>query len=50
MTIPGSTVTIDFKDVGDGKTEIALHHVGFPSDESCGNHRAILDALSAQLS
>ena len=54
MTIPNSTVTIDFRDVGDGETEITLHHVGFPSEETRNNHDGgwalILESLSNQVS
>ncbi len=53
MTIAGSTVTLDFKDVGDGKTEITLHHVGFPNEESRGNHHggweSIVETLAAHV-
>jgi uncharacterized protein YndB with AHSA1/START domain len=53
MTVPDSTVTIDFKDLPDGRTEVALHHVGFPSEESRGNHEGgwtmILDTLADTL-
>lgn len=37
-TIPDSTVTLDFVDRGDGTTEVTLHHVGFPNEDSCKSH------------
>ena len=53
MTVPGSTVTIDFKPLPKGRTEMVLHHVGFPSEASRGNHEAgwtvILDTLAEQV-
>lgn len=53
MTVPDSTVSIDFKALPDGRTEVALHHVGFPSGESRTNHEGgwamILDALAGHL-
>jgi uncharacterized protein YndB with AHSA1/START domain len=37
-TIPDSTVTIDFKEVGPSQTELTLHHAGFPTEEARNNH------------
>jgi uncharacterized protein YndB with AHSA1/START domain len=38
-TIPGSLVTIDFREKGPHETEVTLHHVGLPSEESRNGHR-----------
>ena len=37
-TIPDSLVTLTFKELGPDDTELTLHHVGFPSEESRDNH------------
>lgn len=34
----GSVVTIDFVELSPGETELTLHHVGLPSEESRDNH------------
>lgn len=34
----GSLVTIDFRAVSDNETELTLHHVGLPTEESRDNH------------
>ncbi|MGB5812191.1 MAG: SRPBCC domain-containing protein [Polyangiales bacterium] len=51
---PGSLVTIDFRENGPSETEIRLHHVGLPNEESRSNHEGgwgrILEMLSASLS
>lgn len=38
FTVPDSTVTLSFKEVGPKQTELTLHHVGFPNEESRNNH------------
>jgi len=47
----GSLVTIDFREQGPNATELALHHVGLPSEESRKSHQggwgAILQKLGA---
>jgi uncharacterized protein YndB with AHSA1/START domain len=52
-TIPGSLVTIDFQEKGPNETEVTLHHVGFPSEESRNNHEGgwgrILDTLATHV-
>ena len=54
FTIPGSTVTLDFREIGPNETEVTLHHVGFPTDETRGNHEGgwarILEVLSQVVS
>lgn len=54
FTIPGSTVSIDFKEIGANQTELTLHHVGFPNDEARGNHEGgwtrIVEVLSKVVS
>ena len=51
MSVPDSTVTLDYRDVGEDQTEITLHHSGFPNQESCTDHEGgwarILNALSS---
>lgn len=37
-TLPDSTVTLDFVERGPGETELTLHHVGFPSQDSRDSH------------
>jgi len=53
-TIPGSLVTIDFRAIDPATTELTLHHVGFPDQTMCDNHKngwtGIVDALQSQLS
>lgn len=48
-----STVTLDFEPDGDG-TQLRLHHIRFPNEESRDNHQGgwglILDALQGALS
>jgi uncharacterized protein YndB with AHSA1/START domain len=52
-SIPGSLVTIDFKEKSPNETEVVLHHVGFPSEESRTNHEGgwgrILETLGNHL-
>ena len=52
-SMPGSLVTIDFKEKSPSETEVILHHVGFPSEESRTNHEGgwgrILETLSTHL-
>jgi uncharacterized protein YndB with AHSA1/START domain len=52
-SIPGSLVTIDFKEKSPNETEVTLHHVGFPSEESRTNHEGgwgrILETLGTHL-
>ena len=52
-SMPGSLVTIDFKEKSPNETEVTLHHVGFPSEESRTNHEGgwgrILETLSTHL-
>lgn len=52
FSVDGSTVTLDFKKVTDG-TEITLHHVRFPDEQSRDNHNGgwtgILAALETAL-
>ena len=38
MTIPDSTVTLTFRELGPNQTEVTLHHIGFPNQESRDNH------------
>jgi uncharacterized protein YndB with AHSA1/START domain len=38
-TQAGSLVTITFKELSDSETELTLHHVGFPSEESRNDHK-----------
>ena len=37
-TIPDSLVTLTFKELGPNDTELTLHHVGFPNEETRANH------------
>ena len=50
-SVDGSTVTLDFKAVDAGKTELTLTHVKFPTEESRDNHKAgwsrILEVLAS---
>ncbi len=52
-TIPGSLVTIDFQEKSPNETEVTLHHVGFPNEDSRNNHEGgwtrILDTLGTHL-
>ncbi|GAB5509470.1 MAG: hypothetical protein Rhims3KO_08710 [Hyphomicrobiales bacterium] len=52
FSVDGSTVTLDFDEV-DGKTNVTLTHVKFPSEESRDNHNGgwtnILASLEAAL-
>ena len=54
FTVPGSTVTIDFKEIAANQTELTLHHVGFPNEEARDNHQGgwgrIVDGLSKVVS
>jgi uncharacterized protein YndB with AHSA1/START domain len=47
----GSLVTIDFKEKGPKETEVTLHHIGLPSEDSRNSHQggwgAILQKLGA---
>ncbi len=49
FSVEGSTVTLDFEEA-DGKTEVTLTHVKFPSQESRDNHNSgwgqILETLA----
>ncbi|MBZ0266002.1 SRPBCC domain-containing protein [bacterium] len=38
FSVQDSTVTLTFKELSKSETELTLHHVGFPSKESCDNH------------
>jgi uncharacterized protein YndB with AHSA1/START domain len=49
-TIPGSLVTLTFKDGPSGTTEMTLHQVGFPSASSCENHQRVWSMIIDQLS
>jgi len=44
-----STVTLSFKELGDGETELTLHHIGFPNQESCDNHTGGWNAIVGKL-
>ena len=50
FSIEGSRVTLNFKSIDDGITEVELTHVRFPDEESRSNHEGgwghILDKLS----
>ena len=48
FSVEDSTVTLTFRDTGDG-TEVTLHHVKFPSEESRDNHDAGWTAILAKL-
>lgn len=52
-TVPGSLVTIDFREKGPNETEVTLHHVGLASEETRKSHEggwgAILQKLGVQL-
>lgn len=52
-TVPGSLVTIDFREKRPNETEVTLHHVGLASEETRKSHEsgwgAILQKLGAQL-
>ena len=37
-TIPDSTVTLTFRELGPKETQLTLQHVGFPNEESRNNH------------
>jgi len=49
-TIPGSLVTIRFRELGPSETERVLHHQGFPDEVVCNNHEkgwtGILETLA----
>lgn len=51
-TIPGSLVTIRFRELGGNETEVVLHHKGFPDEVMCNNHEqgwtGILDTLASR--
>jgi uncharacterized protein YndB with AHSA1/START domain len=38
FTIPDSLVTLTFNELSERETELTLHHVGFPNEESRENH------------
>ncbi len=38
-TVADSTVTLSFRPIDDNKTELTLHHCGFPSPESRDDHQ-----------
>ena len=38
FSIPESTVTLTFDERGPNETELTLHHIGFPNEESRNNH------------
>jgi len=38
-SVPNSLVTLDFEELGPTETKLTLHHVGFPTQESCDNHQ-----------
>lgn len=48
FSVDGSTVTLDFDEV-DGKTNVTLTHVKFPSEESRDNHKSGWTAILASL-
>lgn len=48
FSVDGSTVTLDFDEV-DGKTNVTLTHVKFPSEESRDNHNGGWTAILASL-
>lgn len=48
-SIPGSTVTLSFKELGPSETELTLHHVGFANQESCEQHTGGWAAIVARL-
>jgi len=48
FSVDGSTVTLDFKPV-DGGTEVNLHHVKFPTEESRDNHEGGWKSILAKL-
>ncbi len=53
-TIPDSTVTLDFVEKSANQTEVTLHHVGFPSEDSRNGHQGgwteILEMLARVVS
>ena len=49
-TIPDSTVTLTFKERGPSETELTLHHVGFPNDQSHQNHHGGWTSIVEHLS
>jgi uncharacterized protein YndB with AHSA1/START domain len=53
-TVPGSLVTIDFREKSPNETEVTLHHVGLSSEETRKSHEggwgAILQKLGAYVS
>ncbi len=49
-TIPDSTVTLTFEDLGPNETRLTLHHVGFPSEEARNNHEGGWSAILEELS
>ena len=40
FSTPDSIVTVEFRDLDDGNTEITINHVKFPSQESRDNHES----------
>lgn len=48
-TIPDSLVTLTFKELGPDDTELTLHHVGFPNEESRNNHDGGWDSIVEHL-
>jgi len=46
---PGSVVTIDFREKGPKETELTLHHVGLPNEESRKNHEGGWGAILQKL-
>ena len=49
-TIPDSLITLTFKELRPNETELTLHHVGFPNEDSRNNHNggwgSIIEYLS----
>ncbi len=54
FTMPGSTVTLTFREISPRETEVHLHHIGFPSPDLRDNHKQgwaeILDMSAALVS
>ena len=54
FTIPDSTVTLTFVERGSDQTELTLHHVGFPSQDSRDSHEGgwaeIIDMMTRVVS
>jgi len=49
-SIPGSTVTLTFEEIGAGETQLTLHHVGFADEGARDSHQGGWGAIIEQLS